>query len=61
MTAISVSGAGFAPYEVIVDSGLLADTGAGPARIAALLKQPRVLIVSDETVAALHAPALIAG
>ncbi len=61
MTAISVSGAGFAPYEVLVGSGLLADAAAGPARIAALLKQPRVLIVSDETVAALHTPALIAG
>ena len=45
MTAISVSGAGFAPYEVVVNSGLLVDAAAGPARIAALLKQPRVLIV----------------
>ncbi|GAD58028.1 3-dehydroquinate synthase [Brevundimonas sp. BAL450] len=61
MTAVSVSGAGFAPYEVLVGSGLLADAAAGPARIAALLKQPRVLIVSDETVASLHAPALISG
>ena len=61
MTAISVSGAGFASYEVMVGSGLLAEAAAGPARIAALLTQPRVLIVSDETVAALHAPALIAG
>ena len=61
MTAVTVSGAGFAPYEVLVGSSLLADAAAGPARIAALLKQPRVLIVSDETVAALHAPALIAG
>jgi 3-dehydroquinate synthase len=61
MTAVTVSGAGFAPYEVLVGSGLLADAADGPARIAALLKQPRVLIVSDETVAALHAPALIAG
>lgn len=61
MTAIAVSGAGFAPYEVVVGAGLLADPAAGPARIAALLKQPRVLIVSDETVAGLHAPALIAG
>lgn len=58
MTAVTVSGAGFAPYEVLVGPGLLADPAAGPARIAALLKQPRVLIVSDETVAALHAPTL---
>src|SRR5690606_14124344 len=53
--------AGFASYEVMVDEGLLADAAAGPARIAALLRQPRVLIVSDETVAGLHAPALVAG
>ena len=61
MTAVTVSGAGFAPYEVLVGLSLLADAAAGPARIAALLTQPRVLIVSDETVATLHAPALIAG
>lgn len=61
MTSVTVSGAGFASYEVMVDEGLLADASAGPARIAALLRQPRVLIVSDETVADLHAPALVAG
>ncbi len=61
MTVVTVSGAGFAPYDVVVGSGLLADPAAGPARIAALLRQPRTLIVADETVAGLHAPALIAG
>lgn len=61
MTAVTVSGAGFAAYEVIVSQGLLADPAAGAARIAALLRQPRVLIVSDETVAELHAPILVAG
>ena len=61
MTAVAVSGAGFASYEVVVEAGLLADAAKGAARIAGLLRQPRVLIVSDETVAALHAPTLIAG
>lgn len=54
MITIAVSGAGFAPYEVVVGRGLLAGAGA---RIAPLAKG-RTVIVTDETVASIHAPAL---
>ncbi|MDQ1153856.1 3-dehydroquinate synthase [Brevundimonas sp. SORGH_AS_0993] len=56
MIAIPVSGGGFADYEVVVGRGLLAQAGA---RVAPLAKG-RTVIVSDETVAALHGPALTA-
>ncbi|AXC50615.1 3-dehydroquinate synthase [Paracoccus suum] len=42
-------------YEVRIAPGLLAEAGTA---IAPLLRRPRVAIVTDETVAALHLPAL---
>ena len=45
-------------YDVIVGAGLLARAGA---LLAPVLPQKRAVIVSDETVAALHLPALVAG
>ncbi len=45
-------------YDVVVGSGLLARAGA---LLAGVLPQKRVVIVSDETVAALHLPALVEG
>lgn len=44
-------------YEVRIGRGLIAAAGA---QIAPLLHRPRVAIVTDETVAALHLPALTA-
>ncbi|MBV0892758.1 3-dehydroquinate synthase [Paracoccus sp. Z118] len=44
-------------YDVRIGPGLIADAGA---HLAPLLKRPRVAIVTDETVAALHLPALTA-
>ena len=54
MTVVAVSGGSFAAYNVVVGRGLLAEAGA---RIAPLVRGQTV-IVSDETVAALHGPAL---
>jgi len=45
-------------YEVEIGPGLLASCGA---RIAAHLARPRVSVITDETVARLHLPALEAG
>ena len=45
-------------YEVRIGSGLLARAGE---EIAPLLRRPRVAVVTDETVAALHLEALRAG
>ena len=45
-------------YEVRVGAGLLARAGA---EIAPLLRRPRVAVLTEETVAALHLPALEAG
>lgn len=45
-------------YEVRIGPGLIARAGA---EIAPLLSRPRAVIVTDETVAALHLPALEAG
>ena len=56
MTVVRVGGAGFAPYEVVVGRGLLTQAGT---RIAPLARG-RTVIISDETVAALHGPALTA-
>ena len=53
-TVVPVSGGAFAPYDVVVGRGLLAEAGARIAPFA----RGRTVIVSDETVAALHAPAL---
>ncbi|WP_298161649.1 3-dehydroquinate synthase [Brevundimonas sp.] len=54
MTTVSVSGGSFAAYDVVVGRGLLAGAGAQIAPIA----RGRTVIVSDETVAMIHGPAL---
>lgn len=54
MTTVSVSGGAFAAYDVVVGRGLLAEAGA---RIAPIAKG-RTVIVTDETVAAIHGAAL---
>ncbi len=54
MTTIVVGGTGFAPYDVVVEHGLLAQAGTRIAPFA----RGRTVIVSDETVAALHGPTL---
>jgi 3-dehydroquinate synthase len=55
-TVIDVSGAGFRPYEVVIGRGLAAGLGG---RIAPLARG-QIVIVTDETVAALHGPAVLA-
>ncbi|SMX31032.1 3-dehydroquinate synthase [Octadecabacter ascidiaceicola] len=45
-------------YDVVIGPGLMADAGA---RIAPFLRRPRVVIVSEENVAALHLMSLQAG
>lgn len=52
---VRVEGAGFRGYEVVVGRGLLAEAGS---RIAPLA-QGRTVVISDETVAAIHAPAML--
>jgi 3-dehydroquinate synthase len=54
MTVVPVGGGAFRPYEVIVGRGLLAEAGQRIAPFA----RGRTVIVSDETVASLHGPAL---
>ena len=56
MTIIPVSGSGFQPYDVVAGRGLLAQAGARIAPFA----RGRTVIITDETVAAIHAPALTA-
>ncbi|PZO01447.1 MAG: 3-dehydroquinate synthase [Alphaproteobacteria bacterium] len=55
-TTLAVSGAGFRPYDVVAGRGVLAELGA---RLTPLAKG-RTVIVTDETVAALHGPAAMA-
>jgi len=55
-TVISVSGDGFRAYDVVVGRGLLDELGA---RVAAM-GQSRTVVVTDETVAGLHGPAVLA-
>lgn len=55
-TIIPVSGEGFQPYDVVIGRGLLSDLGR---RIAGLAKH-RTVIITDETVAGLHGPAVLA-
>ncbi len=45
-------------YEVVIGAGLLTRAGA---EIAPLLRRPRVAVITDETVSALHLEALRAG
>ena len=54
MTVVPVSGGSFAAYDVVVGRGLLAEAGARIAPIA----RGRTVVVSDETVAAIHGAAL---
>jgi len=49
---------GAASYEVVIGDGLLARAGA---LLAPVLPQKRAVVVTDETVAALHLAALLAG
>ena len=49
---------GSARFEVVVGEGLLARAGA---LLAPVLPQKRVVVITDTTVEALHAPALLAG
>lgn len=55
-TTVTVSGGDFQPYEVIVGRGLLAELGARVAPLA----RGRTVVVTDETVAALHGKAALA-
>jgi 3-dehydroquinate synthase len=55
-TVIEVSGGDFQSYEVVIGCGLLPDLGR---RIAGL-SRGRTVIVTDETVAAVHGPAVLA-
>lgn len=56
MTTIPVSGGAFAAYDVVVGRGLLANAGAHIAPIA----KGRTVIITDQTVAAIHAETLTA-
>jgi 3-dehydroquinate synthase len=53
---ISVSGGAFQPYDVVIGRGLLTELG----RRVAAMAQGRTVIVTDETVAALHGPSVLA-
>jgi len=55
-TAIRVEGGAFAPYQVIVGRNLLPTLGD----VVAGLKPTRTVIISDETVAAIHGPVAVA-
>ncbi|HYC73876.1 3-dehydroquinate synthase [Brevundimonas sp.] len=55
-TTVPVSGGDFRPYEVIVGRGLLTELGARVAPLA----QGRTVVITDETVAALHGKAALA-
>lgn len=55
-TTVAVSGGDFRPYEVIVGRGVLDELGARVARLA----QGRTVVITDETVAALHGKAALA-
>lgn len=55
-TTLTVAGAGFQPYDVVVGRGVLAELGP---RLASMAKG-RTVIITDETVAALHGPAAMA-
>jgi len=56
MTTVPVSGGDFRPYEVIVGRGLLAELGGRVAPLA----HGRTVVITDETVAALHGKAALA-
>lgn len=50
-TTLTVTGTGFRPYDVVVGRGVLAELGPRLVPMA----QGRVVVISDETVVALHA------
>ena len=52
---LTVSGAGFRPYDVVVGRGLLAELGARLAPMA----RGRTVVIADETVARLHGEAAL--
>jgi 3-dehydroquinate synthase len=56
--AVVAVGLGARSYEVRIGPGLIDRAGA---LVAPLLRRPRVAVITDETVAALHLPALRAG
>ncbi len=55
-TTVAVAGGDFWPYEVVVGRGLLAELGPRVAPLA----RGRTVVVTDETVAALHGKAALA-
>ena len=55
-TTVAVSGSGFRPYDVVVGRGLLAGLGERVAPLA----RGRTVVITDETVAALHGKAALA-
>lgn len=55
MIRVPVRGAGFEPYEVLIGRGLLPRVGA----LCASFVRGRVAVVTDETVAAIHGPAVL--
>ncbi|MDP3801720.1 3-dehydroquinate synthase [Brevundimonas sp.] len=55
-TVIQVAGDGFRSYEVVVGRGLMPELGSRLASLA----EGRTVIVTDETVAALHGPSALA-
>lgn len=55
-TTVTVTGGDFRPYEVIVGRGLMAELGARLAPLA----QGRTVVITDETVAALHGKTALA-
>lgn len=56
MKTLQISGPGVAPYEVVIGRGLL---GQAASQISPYVVGPRLAVVSDETVAALHGADLI--
>ena len=56
MTRLMVSGAGFAPYEILVQAGLLNQAGS---HLAPFVTGGRAVIVSDDTVAAHYGDSLL--
>ena len=45
-------------YDIVVGAGLIAEAGA---LLAPVIRQKRVVVVTDETVAGLHLPRFAAG
>lgn len=56
MKTLEITGPGLAPYEVVIGRGLLSDPGR---QVLPVLGAGRLAVVSDRTVAALHAQAVM--